>query len=178
MKRIKYFETFVNEDAAPSANGQQNKKDFEHLPKLKTVVDKEFFIELKEHVFYWLTYDFLKQKYVITSLENDERSVTIWFSDNETIPKYEYKVTYTPHEISPLVEKIEEIKMSISIYETESQDLLKQTEMKIGLKYLNAESFNRFINKVKKRIIAIPKDGEDIETFKRKEKRRLGDNIY
>ncbi len=171
MKLIKYFETFVNE------NEEAEKKDFENLPRLKPVIDKEFFGELKEHVFYWLTYDFLNKKYTITELTNDENEVTVWFCDKDKL-ELQYKVTFTTIEDNPLVEKVEEVKMLIWIYEYETQELLKHTEMKLVLKYLNCKSFDKFINQVKKRIIKTPQDGEDIEDFKKKEKRRLGDNIY
>jgi hypothetical protein len=172
MKRIKDFNTYINE-----AETKTKDKDFAHLPKLKLVVDKEFFAELKEHIFYWFTYDFLKEKYILDSLEKTEKEVVAWFYDNLDVPLYQYKVYYTPIENMPLVEKIEQVKMNISIYEYENQTLLKQTEMMVGIKYLNSESFNKFVNKVKKRIIRTPKNGEDIEDFKRKEKRRLSDNI-
>lgn len=183
MKRIKSFEAFINEDATAGAgtgtpSSEDEKKDFEHLPRLKTIVDKDFFGELKQHVFYWFNYDFLKKKYAMVSLEADENEVTVWFSDNVTLPLYQYKVTFNTIETNPIVDKVEEVRMLIWIYDYESQDLLKHTEMKIGLKYINSESFNKFVNKVKKRIIRTPKDGEDVQAFKKKEKRRLGDNIY
>ncbi len=170
MKNIKDFNSFIKEN--------NNSVDFKHLPKLKLVADKEFFSELKEHIFYWFSYDFLKEKYELDSLECSEKDTTVWFYDNIDSPLYQYKVLYTPIENLPIVEKVENIKMNISIYEYETQELLKQTDMMIGIKYINAKSFNKFLNKVKKRILKTPKNGEDIEDFKRKEKRRLSDNIY
>ena len=166
----------------PSTNIDNTPTDSEsvkNLPRLKSVIDKEFFGELKEHIFYWFSYDFLKDKYVISTLENTENEVTVWFSDKGDKPFYEYKVIYTSIDnAEPLAENVQAVKMIISIYEQETSDLLKQTEMEVGLKYLNSKSFNNFINKVMKRIIKTPKDGEDIKDFKKKEERRLGDNIY
>ena len=175
MKRIKLFEDFIKEDATETDEAE---KDFTHLPRLKSVIDKEFFKELKEHIFYWINYDFLNKKYVTDTLENIEDEVSVWFYDNKETPEYQYKVIYTALEEEPMEQRIDFVKMIISIYSYEDNELLKQTEMKVGLKYLNAKSFNNFINKVKKRILKTPKNGEDIDDFKNKEKRRLGDNIY
>ena len=170
MKRILKFENFINEE---------EKKDFGHLPRLKQVVDKEFFAELKQHIFYWVNYDFLNEKYELTSVEATPTEVTCWLSDKSKNPLHEYKITYAGIDGNdPKVEKIELVNMMIWIYEFETHELLTHTEMEVGLKYLNAESFNNFLNKVKKRIIKTPKDGEDIKNFKKKETRRLGDNIY
>ena len=175
MKRIKLFEDFINEQEAVPA---EKKKDFEHLPRLRDVVDKEFFAELKNHVFYWLNYQFLNKKFEMDSIDSNQNEITVWFSDKMKQPLYEYKATFTTVGDLGKVEKIEQVKLMIWIYEYETHELLTHTEMEIGLKYLSAVSFNNFIKKVKKRIIRTPRDGEDIENFKKKEKRRLGDNIY
>ncbi len=172
MKRIKNFETFINEAE------ETEDKDFAHLPRLRTVVDKEFFNELKQHVFYWFNYFSLNKKYEMESVEATDNEVTVWFSDKEKLPTYQYKVTFTVIEEKAMIEKVEEVNMLIWIYDFETQELVKQTEMKISLKYINAKALNNFVNKVKKRIIRTPKDGEDVKNFKKKEKRRLSDNIY
>lgn len=172
MKIITKFTDFIlNEE-------EKKKEDFKHLPRLKSVVDKEFFMELKSHIYYWFNFDSLKDEWILTSLENDENEVVVWFNDNKDEPTIEVKVLYTSIGDDPKVEKIETVKMMISIYDFNNQELLKETEMEVGLKYLNAKSFSNFIEKVQKRILKTPKDGDDIEDFKKKEKRRLGDNIY
>ena len=169
MKRIKLFEEFLNEE---------EKKDFEHLPRLKPVIDKEFFAELKQHIFYWFNYQFLNKKYEMDTIDSTQNEVTVWFAEKAKSPLYEYKATFTTAGDIGKVEKIEKVKLMIWIYEYETHELLTHTEMEVGLRYLNAKSLNNFIKKVHKRIIRTPKDGEDIELFKKREKRRLGDNIY
>lgn len=166
------FKTFIIKE------NESSKGKITHLPKLKPIADKEFFKELKEHVFYWFNYDFLKEKWSISSLENDIESVEVWFNDKDNKDPYEYKVLFKSIEKDPLVEKVEKVTMTISIYNNNDNSLLKQTDMEVGLEYINADSFNKFIEKTKKRIIKVPKSDEDVKDFKKKEVRRLGDNIY
>ena len=161
MKRIFNFSEFIKE----------NKKDgIENLPRLSDVVNKEFFSEIKEHIFYWFNYDFLNEKYEITSLENSPTETTVWFDDKGNEPLYEYKVIYTTYNEDINIEKNTNVKMIISIYEYSTTDLLKQTEQKVDIKYLNAKSFNNLINIVKKRILKTPKNISDVEDFRKKEK--------
>jgi hypothetical protein len=175
MKRILRFGEFINENEKE----KEKEKDVSHLPRLNSVVDKQFFAELKEHISYWICFDFLKDKYSLTTLENTENEVTVWFSDIDNKPLYEYKVIYTTLENDKvMIEKREDVKMIISIYDFETSELLKQTEQKVDIKYLNAKSFDNLLKIVKKRILKTPKNSDDIEDFRRKEKRRLGDNIY
>lgn len=179
MERILRFDEFINENENANGDKTSDKKDVSHLPRLNSVVDKQFFAELKEHISYWICFDSLKNKYSLTTLENTENEVTVWLSDIDNKPLYEYKVIYTTLEDDKvLTEKREDVKMIISIYDFESSELLKQTEQKVSIKYLNAKSFDNFLEIVKKRILKTPKNSDDIEDFKRKEKRRLGDNIY
>lgn len=177
MKNILTFEQYsLNEEENNNVNN--DKKNFEHLPRLQDLVAKEFFSELKEHVFYWFNYEQLKDKYILEDLDFDDNEVTAWFTDNNEVPEFEYKTTFTNIETNPLIEKVEKVKMMIWIYNHDTQKLLKQTEMELGLKYINAEAFSKFINKVVKRIISIPKNQGEVDDFKKKEKRRLSDNIY
>ena len=84
-------------DFAVNKHGMLSTDIYNQEKKLNTVavVEKEFFSELKEHVFYWFNYDFLKDKYVIDTLKNTNNSVDIWFSENKDISDYTYKVVYT-----------------------------------------------------------------------------------
>lgn len=194
LKNIKSYLQFVNEEEVPQVGGgvdnaeqpatdtkkpESEDKGIKNLPRLDAVVEKEFFSELKEHVFYWFTYDFLKDKYIIDSLKNTNNSVDIWFSENDDNPIYSYKVIYTNNvNDSSSFEKVENVKVIVSIYEYDSNNLLKQTEESIDIKYLNSESFNKLINKVKKRILKAPVNQKDVDKFNKKETRTLGDNIY
>ena len=194
LKNIKSYLQFVNEEEVPQIGGGveategsggtdskkgDEKKGIENLPRLDAVVEKEFFSELKEHVFYWFNYDFLKDKYVIDTLKNTNNSVDIWFSENKDISDYTYKVVYTNNvNDSSSFEKVENVKVMVSIYEYDSNNLLKQTEESIDIKYLNSESFNKLVNKVKKRILIAPTSQKDVDKFNKKETRTLGDNIY
>ena len=94
MERILRFDEFINENENANGDKTSKKKDVTHLPRLNSVVDKQFFAELKEHISYWICFDSLKNKYSLTTLENTENEVTVWLSDIDNKPLYEYKVIY------------------------------------------------------------------------------------
>ncbi len=182
MKNLMTFERFILEsedinNGEDTEEDKKDKKDLEHLPKFKDVVDKEFFGELKDHIYYWFNYDkTLKNKYVLESLEADEDETSAWFYDVGDSPEFQYKAVYSSYDGEEQeLKRTEEVNLMLSIYEHETQTLLKQTDMKITLKYVSAESFNNFLEDLKKKIIHVPQNDADVQDFKKKERRRLSD---
>lgn len=173
------FQEFINEKLL--LEEEEKKKDT--TPKrMITVVSKDFFSELKEHVFYWFNYESdIKDKYVLTSLEATNDDVIVWFNDVDEI--LQYKVVYNYNkEVIPsdevVVDNIKDIKMIVSIYDFNTNDILKTMEMIVDIKLLNSKSFDNLCRKVKNRIILKPENQDDIDNFKKKETRILKDNIY
>lgn len=165
MKYIKHISSFLNEEI---------ENDIKSIPQLAVVVNKSFFNELKQHIFYWFNYDFLKDTYSIISLNNSKSDVVVWFKDD----KYTYKVSYSFIDEFSEIEKVTSVKMTISVYGLDGTSLLKTKTDEQTIKYLNAKSFKNLIGQVVTRIIEVPKSQNAIDNFNAKELRRLGDNIY
>jgi hypothetical protein len=154
------------------------------LPVLKRVMDKDFFNELKEHIEYWFTYDFLKEKYEIVDIEKIDDEIKITFQDRvgKKDPDYMYVVRYitsgNASETDTFAEKIDKVKMMVTIYRYNDTKKIKESENEVDVKFLNAKSFNRLVNKVKDRIVFAPNNSQDVEDFNNKEQRRLQDDVY
>ena len=205
MKRIKLFEQFVKyvlneaEDAledtieetdeeettdetTDDTPAEEETKSKEYLPKLSSVVEKKFFRELKQHIIYWLTYDSLSFDYMLESADEETRAVVGWFTDRTkdgVDPQYSFKVKYAEVDTVGDIEKVEEVLLIIKIYDfVDTSNLLKETEMKITLENINSDFLKKTLKSMKKRILVAPNNQDDIDTFKQREERRLGDNSY
>jgi hypothetical protein len=176
----------VGDEDAPNADTQAlvepEVKDKEFLPRLSSVVEKEFFKELKEHIIYWFEFDENFKVFELDSVEEETRAVVAWAFDSVEEgeePEYAYKIKYAETYTVGKIEKVEELLLIIHIYDyKDSSNLLKQTEMKITLKNVNALFLKKTIDSLKKRILTVPKSKKDVEKFQDREERRLGDNMY
>lgn len=178
MRHILSFEKFVlNEE---ETNTTDEKKDINHPERLTAVVEKDFFNELKTHINYWFNYETLKDKFILSSVECDENEATCWFCDRteDNNPKYSYKLYFSTNEELHDIDKIDKVMLSITIYDYNEQTKLKGTEMEITLKHINDDFMSKMIEKVSKRIQEAPESEEDINKFKKRETRRLSDDIY
>jgi hypothetical protein len=157
-------------------------KSIEIKPRFSLVILKKFFKELKDNVYYWFNYDVLSKYYDLENLEEEKRSLSVWFKDKVKdrldVPQFMYKIKFMETEIEGDIEKVETVLLNIHIYDFETNDLLKEEEIKIDLSNINASFINKRLKIIKKRILKAPKSKEDIEDFKMKQTRRLGDNIY
>lgn len=199
MKRIHLFEQFINNllneaeedniddsidtDTDTDTEATEDEvKSKEYLPRMSSVVEKKFFKELKSHIIYWLTYDSLSFEYILESAEEEKRAVVAWFTDRTedgVDPKYSFKVKYAETETVGDIERVEEVLLIIKIYDfSDVSNLLKETEMKITLKNINSDFLRKTLKSMKKRILEVPKNQDDVDTFKQREERRLGDNNY
>ena len=168
------------------AEPEQDKvKDEEFLPRLSSVVEKEFFRELKEHIIYWFEYDKRFIDFNLDSVEEETRAVVAWAFDTydeekgEKNPEYTYKIKYAEVDTVGDIEKVEEVLLIVSIYDyLESDKLIKKVEKRITLKKINAKYLKGIIDSLKKRILVVPSNEEDVEKFTNREERRLGDNMY
>ncbi len=180
--RVKKYAEFILENE--NIKDDIDEKGIVKLPVLKTVVDKDFFNELKEHIQYWFAYDFLKDKYELIEINKLDDEIKITFQDKvgKKDPDYMYMVRYITSGNSDmdqtLVDKIEKVKMMATIYRYSDNMKLKEVDNLVDVEFLNAKSFNRIIEKVKNRIIIAPTDKKDVEKFRDKERRRLQDDVY
>lgn len=169
MSMIKSFEEFITE---------KENKDYEFIAKRSVALEKDFFRELRSHVEYWFLYDSLSKDYTLQAAEEEERACVAWAEDKQEDPQFQYKIKFAEVESLADIEKIEHVLCIIHIYELETMKIVKTMEVKISLKHLNSDFLYETLLKMKKRIITPPKNKEELKKFKKREKRRLGDNIY
>lgn len=148
------------------------KKNKQYLKKSSVTAQKDFFSELRDFVVYWFKYEDVFSNYTLEDVDVEDKSVTCWFFDD----KYAYKVKYSYIVTKEDIEKVEVVMFNISIYD--DNKLMKKTEMKISTKNINSKFLNKTIKELKKRILTVPKNKEDIEKFNNRQERRLGDNMY
>lgn len=171
-----FNEYFLNE-----RNVVDNEKDEITVPKrVSTTIFKKFFKELKEHVMWWFKNDFISDKFILESADDEKRSCSFWFYDKteNDDPTYMYKLKYSESEPRADLDKVENCLFILKIYTYEDQSLLKEMELRIPIKYINADFLDKKINQLKKRIIKDPKDKDEKEDFLSKQARHLDDNIY
>ena len=189
MNRIYLFEQFIKmvneaeesiEDVDVDADTEVKSK--EYLPKLSSVVEKKFFRELRQHIEYWFMYDSLSFEYNLEDVEEETRAVVAWATDKTEDgiePKYSIKIKFAEVDTVGDIEKVEEVLLIIKIYDfVDTSNILKDTEMKITLENINSDFMKKTLKSMKKRILKAPENKEDIDDFKKKEERRLGDNTY
>lgn len=179
--RVKKYAEFILEN---ENKDDTDEKGIVKIPTLKTVVDKDFFNELKEHIEYWFKYDILSKIFVLIEIDklDDEIKVTFQDKSGKKDPDYMYVVRYITsgnHDMDQtIVDKIERVKMIATIYRYDDNIKLKESVNMIDIEFLNAKSFNRIIEKVKNRIITAPTNNKDVDKFRDKERRRLQDDVY
>lgn len=167
MKHILKFYNYIKE----------NEDKIENPKRVSTVVFKKFFKELKEHVIWWFKNDILNKYYILDSVEIEKRSCVVWFCDKSD-GIYQYKLKYLETEPMNDLEKMENCLMILKIYIKDTQELIKETEERIPIKYLNADYLQKLIEKLKRRIVTNPKNDDEREDFITKQSRHLSDNIY
>lgn len=177
----------ANADTKALVNPEDEVKDEETLPALSSVVAKKFFKELKKRIIYWFQNLEEFKDLTLDSIEEETRGVVAWAFDTydeekgEKHPKYSYKIKYGEHLTTGDIEKIEEVILYISVYAYEdSSDTVADFEKKITLKKINGEYLMSKIKTVKKRAGALddPQSQDDIDKFKNREERHLGDETY
>lgn len=182
--RVKKYAEFILENENQVKDGKEDEKGIVKIPTLKTVVDKDFFNELKEHIQYWFEYDILNKMYEMIEIDKLDDEIKVTFQDNvgKKEPDYLYVVRYITsgnHDMEQtVVDKIEKVKMIATIYRYTDNTKLKEVTNLVDVEFLNAKSFNRIIEKVKNRIITAPTNNKDVEKFRDKERRRLQDDVY
>jgi hypothetical protein len=177
----------ANADTKALVNPEDEVKDEETLPALSSVVEKKFFKELKKRIIYWFQNLEEFKDLTLESAEEETRAVVVWAFDTfdeekgEKHPKYSYKIKYGEHLTAGDIEKVEEVILYISIYRYEdSSETVADFEKKITLKKVNGEYLISKMDTMKKRADALdmPQSEDDIEKFKNREERHLGDETY
>ena len=169
------------------ANPEDEVKDEETLPALSSVVEKKFFKELKKRIIYWFQNLEEFRNLTLDSVEEETRAVVAWAFDTydeekgEKHPQFSYKIKYGENLTAGDIENVEEVILYISVYAYEdSRETVADFEKKITLKKINGEYLISKIDTMKKRAGALdtPQSEKDIEKFKNREERHLGDDVY
>ena len=191
MKNIKLFEDFINEasEEEPVVDNEEGAKPEEDAPidveipqRNSAVVTKKFFNELEHNLHYWFKNGDIKKKYDLVDIDQESRGITIWMQDRvdnvtET-PKYIYKIKYYESDPKGMVDKVDDVLMSIYVYNHDKTDKLKEMTIQIGTKNINEEFLMERIERIVKKIVRDPKDDKEHGDFMDRQHTRLTDEFY
>jgi hypothetical protein len=177
MKNIKSFKGFfINE----------NIETKEEMKKPTFVEDSSIFLlknllrELKTNIVYWFNYGDIINLLTLVDIElYDSKLMIVALEKNEDgKPVLMWKIDFTESKIEGSLLQVKKLKMNLRVYSYDTNNLVKSLIINVPINYLNEDYLIKKINTVKKSIIQAPETTKDIKKFKRKETRRLKDNIY
>ena len=182
MKNIKLFEDYINEAEETDKTETDEVVDIKVPERSSAVVSKKFFNELEHNLYYWFKHGNIKKQYSLVDIEKDPRAVTVWMQDkvdNETeTPQYMYRIKYYESDPKGLINKIEDVILTIDVYNHDKSSKLKELTIQINTKHINEKFLIERIKRLMKKIVSDPKDQKQHDDFMDRQYTRLTDEYY